>query len=146
MAIHFTQIDHKGLKKGRNLAKRWLESVVAAEKYTMGDVIIAFCTDDYIKEANKKFLNHDYLTDIITFDQSTEQERKNRFLVADLLISVDRTKENAKIYGSSANEELHRVMVHGLLHLMGYNDQTEEEQVEIRAREDRYLKRRKLIV
>lgn len=146
MAIHFTQIDRRGLRTGRNLAKKWLTSVIKAEKHHMGEIIIAFCSDSYIKEANKKFLQHDYATDIITFDQSTDEERQNKLISADLLISVDQTKENAKRYGSSATEELYRVMVHGLLHLMGYDDTTEELQQKMRAREDYHLKRRKLIV
>ena len=145
MAIHFTQIDHNGLKSGRNPTKKWLTSVVEAEKYHMGDIIIAFCTDNYIKEANKKFLGHDYPTDVITFDQSTEEDHKKRIISADLLISVDRTRENARLYGSTPDDELHRVMVHGLLHLMGYDDQTEEAQQKMRLREDRYLKRRQSI-
>lgn len=146
MGIYFTQIRTSGLKNGRNAAKRWLGSVIKAEKYHLGDIVIAFCTDDYMVNANKKFLQHDYPTDIITFDQSTAEERTNKLISGDLLISIERVRANAKLYGVPSEEEIHRVMVHGLLHLIGYDDTTPKLQKQMRAREDLYLKRRKQTV
>ena len=87
-----------------------------------------FCSDDYLLEINKKHLNHDYYTDIITFDYS---EKK---ISGDLLISIDRVKENAKTFSVSFIHELNRVVIHGVLHLCGYNDKTEEEKADAKSR------------
>lgn len=142
MPIRFTPIDRDALKPGKNWAKKWLQQVAQIEKYTIEEITIAFCSDEYIEQANAQFLQHNYPTDIITFDQTTPENRKKRQLSADLLISIDQTKQNAKKYHTTPFDELCRVMVHGMLHLMQYNDQTPTQQTKMRARENYHLQHR----
>ncbi len=120
--------------KNRSLNNRWLKFVASSEVGRLGDVNIIFCSDRYLLDVNIKYLGHDYFTDIITFDYCEKD-----VLSGDLFISVDSVRENATFYGASFNDELNRVMVHGLLHLIGYDDHTEEEQKVMRAKEDYYL-------
>ena len=120
--------------KNRSLNNRWLKFVAYSEVRRVGDVNIIFCSDRYLLDVNIKYLGHDYFTDIITFDYCEKD-----VLSGDLFISVDSVRENASFYGASFNDELNRVMVHGLLHLIGYDDHTEEEQKVMRAKEDYYL-------
>ena len=124
--------------KGRQANNRWLKFVAQSEVRTLGDVSIIFCSDNYILDVNMKYLQHDYFTDIITFDYC-----EGKVLSGDLFISVDSVRENAEHYGATFEEELRRVMVHGLLHLVGYDDHTPEEQKEMRAKENYYLECRK---
>jgi probable rRNA maturation factor len=112
----------------------WLNSVVEQEGKTLGEITIIFCSDAYLYDLNIKYLNHDTLTDIITFDYVVGKE-----LHGDVYISVDRVKENAEIYKCSYQQELHRVMVHGVLHLCGYKDKSSVDSVIMRAKEDYYL-------
>ena len=106
----------------------------------LGDISIIFCSDPYILDINQRYLQHDYFTDIITFDYC-----EGKVLSGDLFISIDTVRENAAEYGASFEEELNRVMVHGLLHLIGYDDHTPEEQKEMRSKEDYYLSIRKIL-
>ena len=101
---------------------------------------IIFCSDPYILDINQRYLQHDYFTDIITFDYC-----EGKVLSGDLFISIDTVRENAAEYGASFEEELNRVMVHGLLHLIGYDDHTPAEQQEMRSKEDYYLSIRKIL-
>ena len=105
-----------------------------SEIFTLGDISIIFCSDNYILDINQRFLQHDYFTDIITFDYS-----EGRRISGDLFISVDSVRENAVEYGTEFSDELHRVIVHGILHLIGYDDHTDEEIKEMRAKENYYL-------
>jgi rRNA maturation RNase YbeY len=114
--------------------KRWLKKILLSEKKTLFKLRFVFCTDDYLLEINIAHLQHDYLTDIITFDLS-----ENKVLESEIYISVDRVKENSKTHLSSFHVEIHRVMAHGILHLCGYGDKTLEEQIEMRKKEDKYL-------
>ena len=108
--------------------------VAGSEIKTLGDISIIFCSDNYILDVNIRYLHHDYFTDVITFDYC-EGER----LSGDLFISIDSVRENAIEFGTEFDEELHRVIVHGLLHLIGYDDHTPEDQNVMRAKEDYYL-------
>ena len=99
-----------------------------------GDISVIFCSDEYLLKMNKEYLNHDYYTDIITFDYVEED-----VISGDLFISIERIIENAGIYDSEALKELFRVVFHGVLHLIGYNDKTKEEQKLMREKEDYYL-------
>lgn len=126
--------DTKFIFKNKLANNRWLKFVAGSEIKTLGDVSIIFCSDNYILDVNIRYLNHDYFTDIITFDYC----EGNR-LSGDLFISVDSVKENSVEFGTDFDEELHRVIVHGLLHLIGYDDHTPEEQKVMRAKEDYYL-------
>lgn len=101
----------------------------------MGELNYIFCTDPYLHNINRRFLKHDTYTDIITFDNSTVQD----FIEADIYISLDRVRENARKFNVTFDEELHRVMVHGLLHLAGYGDKSPSEKVLMKKKEDAYL-------
>ena len=123
--------------KEKRLTSRWLKFVVESESKRLGDVSIIFCSDNYILDVNIKYLHHDYYTDIITFDYC----EGNR-LSGDLFISIDSVRENASFYGTEFADELNRVIVHGLLHLIGYDDHTEEDIAQMRAKENYYLSQR----
>jgi len=112
----------------------WIEEVIKKEKKIVGDITYIFCDDDYLLERNKEFLNHNTLTDIITFNYCIDNN-----ISSDIMISIDRVKENSTIFENSFNEELKRVMIHGILHLIGYNDKSEEEEELMRKKEDFYL-------
>lgn len=133
MISYFTE-DTDFRFKGRALNNRWLRMVAESEIKRVGDLSIIFCSDNYILDVNMRYLQHDYFTDIITFDYC----EGNR-LSGDLFISVDSVRENALFYGTEFSDELNRVMVHGLLHLIGYDDHTEEDQKTMREKEDYYL-------
>ena len=137
MVSYYTQ-DTNFNFKGRLLNSRWLKMVAESELKRLGDISIIFCSDNYILDVNMKYLQHDYFTDIITFDYC-EGDR----LSGDLFISVDSVRENASFYGTEFENELNRVIVHGLLHLIGYDDHTEEDQNTMRAKENYYLQLRK---
>lgn len=112
----------------------WIEDVIKKEKKIVGDITYIFCDDDYLLERNKEFLNHNTLTDIITFNYCIDNN-----ISSDIMISIDRVKENSTIFENSFNEEMKRVMIHGILHLIGYNDKSEEEEELMRKKEDFYL-------
>lgn len=137
MISYFTE-DTDFRFKGRALNNRWLRMVAESEIKRVGDLSIIFCSDNYILDVNMRYLQHDYFTDIITFDYC----EGNR-LSGDLFISVDSVRENALFYGTEFSDELNRVMVHGLLHLIGYDDHTEEDQKTMREKEDYYISVRK---
>jgi rRNA maturation RNase YbeY len=114
--------------------KRWLNEVIASFDFSTGDIQIIFCTDAYLLDVNRKYLSHDYFTDIITFDDSSEGK-----LNGDLLISIDRVKENAIEFGVSFDEELNRVIVHGILHLIGFKDKSNKDRQKMREAENKAL-------
>ena len=128
------------LFKEKRLTSRWLKFVAESESKRLGDVAVIFCSDNYILDVNIKYLQHDYYTDIITFDYC----EGNR-LSGDLFISIDSVRENASFYGTEFADELNRVIVHGLLHLIGYDDHTKEDIAIMRAKENYYLSQRSLI-
>jgi len=114
----------------------WIKSAIENEQKKMGNITYIFCSDEYLWNMNKQFLNHDYYTDIITFDYV-----KDNVISGDLFISYDRIKDNAEKFNVLRETELLRVMIHGVLHLVGYDDLTDEDEIEIHKREDFYLKR-----
>ncbi len=116
----------------------WLESILRMYEHNNCTLSYVFCTDDYLLNMNKEYLNHDYYTDIITFNYNEENS-----LIGDLFISYDRVLDNAKEYNVSGFDELCRVMAHGLLHLVGFNDKTKEEELEMRENENKCLEIRK---
>ena len=136
--IRYFQEDIRFDLKQKMQNNRWLKMVAGSEMRRIGAVNIIFCSDNYILDVNMRYLQHDYFTDIITFDYC-----EGNILSGDLFISVDSVRENAVLYGAEFDEELNRVMVHGLLHLIGYDDHTEEEQKTMREKEDYYLSLRK---
>lgn len=132
--IRYDRQDTSFVFKERRFNNRWLKSVAENEGKKIGQIAVVFCSDDYLLQINRQFLNHGYYTDIITFDYC-----EGDVLSGDLLISVDSVRDNAGHYGSSFDEELHRVIVHGLLHLIGYDDHTRKDQKQMRAKENEYL-------
>ena len=138
--ISYFNEDTDFVFKGKQLNNRWLKMVAESEIKRLGDISIIFCSDNYILDVNMKYLQHDYFTDIITFDYC-EGSR----LSGDLFISVDSVKENSVFYGTEFSEELNRVIVHGLLHLIGYDDHSDEEKKTMRAKEDYYLSLREAL-
>ncbi|TKD65118.1 rRNA maturation RNase YbeY [Flavobacterium sp. ASW18X] len=109
----------------------WLIRLIATKDWILGDITYIFCDDSYLLKVNQEYLNHDYFTDIITFDYTVDTT-----LGADIFISIDRVKENAVEYGVSFDRELRRVMAHGVLHLMGYKDKTDSQVREMRVEEN----------
>ena len=136
MVSYFTQ-DCKFTFKDKRLTSRWLKFVAESEAKRLGDISVIFCSDNYILDVNIKYLKHDYYTDIITFDYC----EGNR-LSGDLFISVDSVRENAAFYGTEFMDELNRVIVHGVLHLIGYDDHSEEDIAVMRSKENYYLSQR----
>ena len=132
VSYFFENTDFK--LKNKIKIRNWLKFVAESAIFTLGDISIIFCSDNYILDINQRFLQHDYFTDIITFDYS-----EGRRISGDLFISVDSVRENAVEYGTEFSDELHRVIVHGILHLIGYDDHTDEEIKEMRAKENYYL-------
>ena len=114
---------------------KWIKTISESEGYDLGDLNYIFCSDEYLLEINKQYLDHDYYTDIITFDNSEEDGR----IEGDIYISVDRVKENAVDFGTDSDTEMRRVLIHGLLHLMSYTDTSEELKIQMRAKEDECL-------
>ncbi len=126
--------------KDRRVTSRWLKLVAESEVRRLGDISIIFCSDNYILDINQRYLSHDYFTDIITFDYCEGDK-----LSGDLFISVDSVYYNCLDYETEFWDELNRVIVHGLLHLIGYDDHTEEDIKVMRAKEDYYLSLRELV-
>ena len=117
----------------RNIRKTrtWISDCVENKKFTLGELSYVFCSDDYLLDINQKYLQHDTYTDIITFDYTV-----GNLVSADIFISIDRVKENAKEFENSFYDELNRVMIHGVLHLMGLKDKTSAQKKAMRAQED----------
>lgn len=127
--------------KERLFNNRWLKMVAESEIRKLGDINIIFCSDPYILDVNIKYLQHDYFTDIITFDYC-----EGKVLSGDLFISVDSVRENSLFYGTEFSDELHRVIAHGLLHLIGYDDHTDEDIKVMRQKENYYLQVRNSLI
>ncbi len=115
----------------------WLESAIEAHEKQLVEISYIFCDDEYLHKINVEYLNHDTYTDIITFDNSESEEE----IESDIFVSVERVKENAKEFEVSFEQELHRVLIHGLLHLLGFKDKTEMESAEMRKQEEFWLER-----
>ena len=121
------------LRNIRNI-RTWMETCIGKQKKQTGEVSIIFCSDDYLYNMNVEYLNHDTLTDVITFDYS-----EGDTISGDVFISIERVRENAVLYGKTFNEELNRVMIHGILHLCGYKDKTRKDAALMRRKEEECL-------
>lgn len=115
---------------------KWISDVIISEQFKEGDINYIFCDDVYLHKLNVDFLEHDTLTDIISFDYSVGKE-----LHGDIFISIDRVRDNAESFDVDLETELHRVMVHGVLHYCGFKDKEKEDVIKMRAKENYYLKR-----
>ncbi|HRH62830.1 MAG TPA: rRNA maturation RNase YbeY [Bacteroidia bacterium] len=121
--------------------KKWISNTILSEKKKCGTINYIFCTDAYLLEINKTFLNHHTLTDIITFpiENSLPSNTKETGISGEIYISLERVFENAQIFNTSPEEELCRVMIHGILHLCGYSDKTTKQKAQMRVLESKYL-------
>ncbi|MEN6618540.1 MAG: rRNA maturation RNase YbeY [Rikenellaceae bacterium] len=126
---------------GRRACTKWIKSVILEESFecpkSVGDISIVFCSDKYLLQINRQFLSHDYFTDVITFDNS-----EDNVISGDIFISVDSVRSNAELYKQDFMNELHRVIIHGILHMLGYKDRTKEQKKVMREREDFYLNKK----
>lgn len=157
-SIHFHTEDVAFTLRDKTLLRDWITSALKREKKQPGEINFIFCSDDYLLEMNRSYLNHDTLTDIITFDYSGEKEqgkrdkginskskiRDQKFeirnpIAGDIFISIDRIKENAEKFDTGFLNELHRVMIHGILHLAGYKDKSKPDKALMTQKEDFYL-------
>lgn len=135
MIYFFNQDVIFPLKGKKPIAKKQINSLIEMENMKAGDLCFIFCSDLFLLDMNKKHLNHDYYTDVITFDYTADN-----VVSGDIFISVERIDENARKFGVSFNHELSRVMYHGVLHLCGYNDRLKDEKRTMREKEDFYIK------
>lgn len=132
--IYYHQEDTSFGLKNKLSVRKWINHTIQTENKIPGDITYIFCSDQYILELNRSALDHDYFTDIITFDYCEENN-----VSGDLFISIDRVEDNARELGVSFVDELHRVMIHGVLHLCGYKDKSKKEEQTMRKKEDYYL-------
>ena len=139
MAIWFHS-EYPGFKVSqKRILKLWINSVIIQEGYCTGEINYILLSDNEILEVNKKFLNHSFYTDIISFDNSDE-----KIISGDIYISIDRVKENAIEFGEDFNQEFRRVLIHGILHFLGYKDKSKSEVLTMREAESRSLQMLKL--
>lgn len=134
MAIYFSSENIHFDLKGKMMVKRWITDIIKAQGKKVGDISYLFCDDAYLIEVNRSYLNHDTYTDIITFDYV-----EDNLISGDIMISVERVKENAQLFGSTFDQELHRVIIHGILHLLGQGDKTAPEAAQMRKKEEAAL-------
>ena len=136
MSVHFHSNDISFTLRKKLAYKKWIKEEVERRSYCLGEVNIIFCNDNYILDINRNYLQHDYFTDNITFNNNEE-----KLISGDLFISVDRVKENAATYSVTTDSEIKRVIIHGILHLLGYNDHSPSQKTEIRKQEDAAINR-----
>ncbi len=134
MSINFFYEDITDLHLEKRKLKNWIISTIKKEEMQTGDLSFIFCSDEFLLEMNKQYLEHDYFTDIITFDYV-----ENDIVSGDIFISVDRIRENANTYGVTFWEELNRIVIHGVLHLLGYKDKEKTDKELMTQKEDFYL-------
>ena len=136
-AITFHEEDISYKLKNKTAVRKWITDTIVAEGYKLSELTYIFCTDEYLLKINQEYLDHDTYTDIITFDNS----EKEGVIVGDIFISIERIYENAAKFGVTAEQELHRVLIHGTLHLLGYPDKTPAAKKKMTQKEDFYLDR-----
>jgi probable rRNA maturation factor len=129
--ITFQAQDVNFVLPKKQIIRNWITAIAGNEDFKTGSINFIFCSDTHLLEINKQYLNHDYFTDIITFDY-TEGKR----LAGDIFISIDRVVDNAKEYKAPFDDELHRVIIHGILHLMGYKDKSAADEKQMRQKEN----------
>ncbi|TFF40275.1 rRNA maturation RNase YbeY [Mucilaginibacter psychrotolerans] len=121
--------------KNKSAVRKWITETIVAEGYKLDELTYIFCSDEYLLQINQQYLDHDTYTDIITFDNAEEEG----IIVGDIFISVERIKENAAKFSVTETQELHRVMIHGALHLLGYKDKSAADKKKMTLKEDQYL-------
>ncbi|MDD3108154.1 MAG: rRNA maturation RNase YbeY [Alistipes sp.] len=136
MSVNYYTEDCDFTFRGKGKTTAWIRQTAQQEGWRMGAVSIIFCSDPYLLEINRKYLQHDYFTDIITFDYG---EAEQHTLSGDLMISLDTVRENAQQFGVTFENELQRVIIHGILHLCGHEDKTPQDFDRMKALENQYL-------
>jgi len=136
--ITFFEEDIQYKLKDKTKVRQWIKDTVAAEGYQLDELTYIFCSDAYLLQINQQYLDHDTFTDIITFDNSTEKKT----VTGDIFISIDRIRENAAKFNQTVANELHRVIIHGVLHLLGYKDKSAADSKKMTQMEDKYLDKR----
>ena len=131
MAIHFFTEDIKEVRIPKRKVRTWINQCIVSHNKATGDINFIFCSDEYLRKINIEYLNHDFYTDIITFNNN-----ENNKVSGDIYISLDRVRENAEEFEVSFHAELQRVVIHGVLHLLGYEDHSEKEKATMRKAED----------
>lgn len=132
--ISFSTVETAYNLRNKLKVRNWIKAILETEGKSAGDITYVFCNDEYLGSMNAKYLKHNTLTDIITFDYSEKGK-----LSGDIFISIERVKENAGSYNTTLNQELGRVMAHGVLHLSGYKDKTPDDKKMMKSKEDFYL-------
>jgi rRNA maturation RNase YbeY len=135
LPIHFFSEDVSFTLKQKLKVRNWIHRTITSEGYKLGELSFIFTSDDYLLNINRDYLKHDTYTDIITFDNSEEENR----ITGDIFISIERVRENSSKFQVDENDELHRVMIHGTLHLLGYPDKGKEAKAIMTGKEDHYL-------
>lgn len=135
--IRFFNEDSPYKLPQKQATRQWLNQQAGAEGFRVGDLNYVFCSDQHLLQLNRDYLQHDYYTDIITFDQSEEES----LIEGDIFISVDRVGDNARLLNVELITEMRRVMAHGMLHLCGYGDKSPEDELVMRAKEDEWLQK-----
>ena len=137
-AIQFFEEDISYKLKNKTAVRKWITDTITAEGYKLSELTYIFCSDEYLLQINQQYLDHDTYTDIITFDNSEE----DKLIIGDIFISIERIKENAAKFQATETQELHRVIIHGALHLLGYTDKTKVSKQKMTLKEDFYLNKR----
>ena len=135
--INFLKADISFVPKQKKLLRQWIALTIQAHHKKLGQIDYIFCSDEHLLQMNKQYLNHHTLTDIITFDYSDELTAE---VAGEIYISINRVRENAEVFKCTFNDELHRVMIHGVLHLCGFKDKTKNQKQIMRAQEDEAIK------
>lgn len=133
--IYFIEEDISYKLKNKKQVKQWIKDTILAEGFKLNELTYIFCSDNYLLQINQQYLDHDTYTDIITFDNAD----KDKVITGDIFISIDRIRENAARFNQLVVDELHRVIIHGVLHLLGYKDKTPEDNKKMTQKEDQYL-------
>lgn len=134
MSIQYLSEDIAIPKFPKRKMTQWIKDSITTEGKVVGDISFIFCSDEYLLEVNKQYLNHDYFTDIITFDYV-----ENNVISGDIFISCDRVRENADEFQTGFDNELRRIIIHGVLHLIGYKDKSKKDKLLMTSKEDFYL-------
>lgn len=138
LPIYFFSEDTNFKPKQLTKLRAWINQSIESEKHQLVELNFIFCSDDYLLKINQQYLNHDTYTDIITFDNGDTSGE----IYGDIFISIDRVKENAKSFKTTLSDELHRVIIHGTLHLLGYKDKSKADKDLMTKKEDFYLNKR----
>ena len=140
-AISFFEEDIAFKLKNKTLVRQWITDTIIAEGFKLKELNYIFCSDAYLLEINQQYLDHDTYTDIVTFDNSEEEGK----IVSDIFISIERIRENAIKFNVTETTELHRIIIHGALHLLGYKDKSPADKQKMTQKEDFYLSKRNFI-